>query len=283
MGREVKLFRWLVLFACIAPFFPACAQGYLGGSAPSQAVVYIETQKGSSVYCASGFVIHSSGLVATCYHVVEQMDLIRVRLPTGRWYSARVVGSDGINDLAVLKIAATGVPALKVNWRSPVSYGQAVTAYGYPLCSSLGSELVMTPGQVTAKRGTGEGAIYQLKLDAMPGNSGGPLLNAAGEVIGILFIAVDPVKVLLLTGWLPRDPISFAVPAVRLEEVVPGVERYDVFAPAQPAPSTRPTSVPAPAQPEPEQGRSLLWDALAIVGLVFVAIAIYSLLTEGGT
>lgn len=266
----------LMLILCSA--IPGSAQSMQSHEGASASIVYVEVTRGQDTYCASGFVFHRSGLIATCYHVVELADGVRVRSASGTWYTAKVVGTDGINDLAVLQIDSTRLPPLKLGLAAHLSYGQDVIAYGYPLCGSwLGQDVVATRGEITAVRGTGEGQAYQLRLDAMPGNSGGPLLNDAGEVIGVLFLAVNPVKVFLLTGWLPAEPISFAVPVWRLEEITPGPARLDVFS-RNASSSAYPTvgsgvtgapasSVVAPAG-QPSKFWHYFWPTLGVLWLI---------------
>ena len=99
----------------------------------------------------SGFVIHSSGLIATCYHVVAQAESIRVHLPDGRTYSAQLVGADGVRDIAAIRIPASGLVPLRVGDPTKVNYGDKVYTFGYPL-PILGADLIMTSGTVTGWR-----------------------------------------------------------------------------------------------------------------------------------
>jgi len=263
----------VILAVCLVVAVLAESSQSDGGVVAS--LVYVEVTRGQDTHCASGFVFHRSGLIATCYHVVELADSVRVRSASGTWYTAKVVGTDGINDLAVLQVDSTRLPPLRLGLAAHLSYGQDVIAYGYPLCGSwLGQDVVATRGEITAVRGTGEGQAYQLRLDAMPGNSGGPLLNDAGEVIGVLFLAVNPVKVFLLTGWLPAEPISLAVPVWRLEEITPGPARLDVFS-RNASSSAYPTgvtgapasSVVAPAR-QPSKFWHYFWPTLGVLWLI---------------
>jgi serine protease Do len=134
----------------------------------------------------SGFVIDSAGLVVTAQHVISNGGRIVVSLQNGQEYTARVVGSDDLTDLALLRVEARA-PLPSVPWGSSgaMRVGQWVLAAGNPF--GLGG--TVTAGIVSARgRNIGAGPYDDfLQTDAPinPGNSGGPLFNMAGEVIGI--------------------------------------------------------------------------------------------------
>lgn len=176
----------------------------------------------------SGFIIHRSGLVATCYHVIAQTKGVWVRLPNGLIYQATIVGTDGIHDLAVLKISAPNLTPLRIDPHPSVSYGSEVWAYGFPL-SDLGADLVVTRGEITAFRTYKHSRIFQLDMQVNPGSSGGPLIDSNGRVVGVVFSRLDPWIYYILTGTLATGTISFAMPISYLYEIIPGLERYEVF------------------------------------------------------
>ena len=133
----------------------------------------------------SGVIVDPTGYVLTNNHVVDRGSKITVKLHDGREISASVVGKDAATDLAVLKINASNLHALRLGASSKVEVGDWVLAFGSP----FGLEKTMTAGIVSAKgRVIGAGAYDDfLQTDAAinPGNSGGPLVNLAGEVVGI--------------------------------------------------------------------------------------------------
>ena len=136
----------------------------------------------------SGFVIRPDGYVVTNWHVVEGADNVKVHLPNGRSYAAEMVGRDAGTDLAVLKIDAIGLPAAKMADEQP-SVGDWVMAVGNALALKGGP--TVTLGIVSGldrSIQTARGVFYDLiQTDAAVnvGNSGGPLVNMNGEVVGV--------------------------------------------------------------------------------------------------
>ena len=131
----------------------------------------------------SGFILTADGFVMTNAHVVEGADEVIVTLTDKREFKARIVGADKRTDVAVVKIDATGLPAVKVGDVNRLRVGEWVMAIGSP----FGLENTVTAGIVSAKqRDTGDYLPFiQTDVAINPGNSGGPLINMRGEVIGI--------------------------------------------------------------------------------------------------
>ena len=137
----------------------------------------------------SGFVVSQDGYIVTNAHVVENAEEITVRFPDKRELKAKVVGADTRSDVAVIKVEATGLPVVKIGDTSKLRVGEWVVAIGSP----FGFQNTVTAGIVSAK--SRENLSGDPNLDAIPfiqtdvavnpGNSGGPLLNMRGEVIGI--------------------------------------------------------------------------------------------------
>ena len=131
----------------------------------------------------SGFILTADGFVMTNAHVVDGADEVIVTLPDKREFKAKIVGTDKRTDVAVVKIEATGLPAVKVGDVSRLRVGEWVMAIGSP----FGLENTVTAGIVSAKqRDTGDYLPFiQTDVAINPGNSGGPLINMRGEVVGI--------------------------------------------------------------------------------------------------
>jgi putative serine protease PepD len=158
-------------------------------------VVSIATESRTGGGTGSGFIIDSGGMILTNNHVVDEVALnggvIRVTLNNGQNYEGTIVGRDAPYDLAVIKIAATNLPALQFGDSDKVAVGDPVIAIGSP----LGLSGTVTLGIISAKNravtaGTGgseSSFINALQTDAAinPGNSGGPLVDATGAVIGV--------------------------------------------------------------------------------------------------
>ena len=131
----------------------------------------------------SGFILSADGYVMTNAHVVDGADELLVTLTDKREFKAKVIGLDKRTDVAVVKIEATGLPAVKLGDVNRLKVGEWVMAIGSP----FGLENSVTAGIVSAKaRDTGDYLPFiQTDVAINPGNSGGPLINMRGEVVGI--------------------------------------------------------------------------------------------------
>jgi serine protease Do len=131
----------------------------------------------------SGFVISADGFVLTNAHVVEGADEVYVTLTDKREYKAKIIGSDKRSDVALVKIEGSNLPRLVFGDSNKVRVGEWVIAIGSP----FGLENTVTAGIISAKaRDTGDYLpLIQTDVAVNPGNSGGPLINMRGEVIGI--------------------------------------------------------------------------------------------------
>jgi len=159
----------------------------------------------------SGFIISADGYVMTNHHVVDGSEQITVTLADKREYSAKLIGSDQRTDVALLKIEAAGLPATRIGDPNKLRVGEWVIAIGSP----FGLESTVTAGIVSAKaRETGEFLPFiQTDVAVNPGNSGGPLINMRGEVVGINS------QIFTTSGAFAG--ISFAIPideAMRVQE-----------------------------------------------------------------
>ncbi len=131
----------------------------------------------------SGFIIGSDGLIMTNHHVVDGADELIVTLADKREFKGKLVGSDQRTDVAVVKIEAAGLNAVRIGDVNRLRVGEWVMAIGSP----FGLDNTVTAGIVSAKqRDTGDYLPFiQTDVAINPGNSGGPLLNMRGEVVGI--------------------------------------------------------------------------------------------------
>jgi serine protease Do len=131
----------------------------------------------------SGFIISADGYVLTNHHVVDGADDIFVTMTDRREFKGKLIGSDRRTDVALVKIDATGLPTVKIGDPNKTKVGEWCIAIGSP----FGLDNTVTAGIVSAKaRETGEYLPFiQTDVAVNPGNSGGPLINVRGEVIGI--------------------------------------------------------------------------------------------------
>ncbi len=137
----------------------------------------------------SGFVVSSDGLILTNAHVVDGSDQVKVTLKDGRTLEGKVMGSDSLTDVAVIKINAENLPAVTFGDSEQLQPGEWAIAIGNPLGldNTVTTGIVSATGRSSAQVGVADKRVSFIQTDAAinPGNSGGPLLNAQGEVIGM--------------------------------------------------------------------------------------------------
>lgn len=159
------------------------------------------------VQLGSGVIVSQEGHILTNHHVVADMDKIEVQLTDGRVVPAQLIGSDGQTDIAVLKISADKIEPLRLGDSDDVRVGQMVFAVGNP----FGLQETVTQGIISAKgrRAMADSGVEFLQTDAAvnQGNSGGPLINLKGEIIGINSAIFSTTQE---GTWLG---ISFAIPS----------------------------------------------------------------------
>ena len=159
----------------------------------------------------SGFIIDPEGTIVTNAHVVEGANSVQVRLFDGRRFLAKVLGKDNRVDLAVLKIdGASGLPVLPLGDSNRIRVGEFVLAFGHPfgLEHSVSFGIVSRRGASLTVAAPGFDFI-QTDAAINPGNSGGPLVNMAGEVVGINSMAAR------------NGSIGFAIPSSLVKTLVP--------------------------------------------------------------
>jgi len=169
----------------------------------------------------SGFIVRADGVIITNAHVVNGASSIVVALRDGKTYAAKLIGQDEINDIAVLKIDAQGLPLAPLGDSGDLLIGETAIAIGNPYGFLLGnSEPSVTTGVISGTgrnlvaRSEGSGVyVDMIQTDAAinPGNSGGPLVNALGEVIGVNSSIYSP------TGG--SVGLGFAIPINRVKRV----------------------------------------------------------------
>ena len=137
----------------------------------------------------SGFVVSSDGLILTNAHVVDGSDRVSITLKDGRSFEGKVMGTDRLTDVAVIKIEAKDLPAVTFADSEKLQPGEWAIAIGNPLGldNTVTTGIVSATGRSSSQVGVADKRVSFIQTDAAinPGNSGGPLLNAKGEVIGI--------------------------------------------------------------------------------------------------
>lgn len=198
------------------------AKSVVAVSSTVQTNYYGQTRQGTST--GSGFIISDDGYVVTNHHVVEGATDVTVTLSTGDEYTAKVIGSDSLNDVALLKVEATGLPAVKLGSSDKLAIGDMVCAIGNPLGSLTAT---LTVGYVSGKDRqvtTDNSTINMIQTDAAinSGNSGGPLFNMYGEVVGITSAKYSGTT----SSGASIEGISFAIPIDDVMSIIDDLQEY---------------------------------------------------------
>jgi S1-C subfamily serine protease len=172
----------------------------------------------------TGFFITVDGYLLTNFHVVDKANhiVIKVKQET---YEAKVITIDAVNDVALLKVSGK-FNALPIASSRTVRLGDSIFTIGYPNPEIQGVEAKLTKGEINSLTGIQDDPRhFQISVPVQPGNSGGPLVNQVGNVVGIVAARLDDLKALKSTGSLPQN-VNYAVKssfAVAFLETIPEV------------------------------------------------------------
>ena len=193
----------------------------------------------------TGFVYDASGLVATNAHVVENRRQVTVVL-NGEEYRGTVLNKNEDADLAVVQVSSDGdFTAVSLGSAGRVALGEDVMALGFPLSSQLGDDLTVTRGIISARRQFEGYEFFQTDAALNPGNSGGPLLNRDGDVIGVITF-----------GIAEAEGLAFALSVDELSSRLEALARVPPTATPRPTSTPRPTATPRPTStPRPTATR----------------------------
>jgi S1-C subfamily serine protease len=167
----------------------------------------------ADTFTGSGVVIGTRGEILTNAHVVEGCKKITVQMFSQNSQAAVLVARDQQNDLAVVRV--NNPPPLVAAFRegTPLRAGDTVVALGFPLSGLLATTANLTVGNVSALAGLGDDTRYfQISAPVQPGNSGGPLLDASGHLVGIVTSKLNAAGVARVTGDIPQN-VNFAIKA----------------------------------------------------------------------
>jgi hypothetical protein len=188
----------------------------------------------------SGFLV-GPGLVLTNHHVVAGCARLQVRNDRKQQATARVVADDPRRDLALLSVPPGAGTPLVFRDGPVVERGEGVVTYGFPLSGLLGSGPTLTTGDVSALSGIHDNPLHlQISAPVQPGNSGGPLLDRNGHVIGVVVSKLNALRVARLTGGDVPQNVNFAIKGT---EALAFLEEHD--AKPQLAPSNGPELRPS--------------------------------------
>jgi len=171
----------------------------------------------------TAFVVARNGYLLTCNHVVKDIAKVEVALG-GKTYEASVLGRDEKGDLALMRIEADGLTSLPFADSNTVEVGEEVRAFGFPLSSILGDSVKVTRGTISGIDTKDALKVFQIDAAVNPGNSGGPLINGKGEVVGVVNAKLANVQVSNVGFCVP---VNHAVPLLRdanVEFAVKGAE-----------------------------------------------------------
>jgi Do/DeqQ family serine protease len=156
---------------------------FFGSQFPNQPSERVERGTGS------GFIINSDGHILTNAHVVDGADRVNVTLKDGRSFEGKVMGTDPVTDVAVIKIESNNLPAVSLGNSEQLRPGEWAIAIGNPLGldNTVTTGIISATGRSSSQVGVPDKRVEFIQTDAAinPGNSGGPLLNASGQVIGM--------------------------------------------------------------------------------------------------
>jgi S1-C subfamily serine protease len=169
----------------------------------------------------TGFFVTEDGHLITNFHVVSGATSWMVKTRQGK-FPARVVKSDEKNDLALLKVIGT-FPALPVGNSKEAKLGDPVFTIGFPNLDVQGVEPKLTRGDINSMAGIKDDPRhFQISVPVQPGNSGGPLVDAGGNVVGVVTMRLGDWRTLKLTGALPQN-VNYAVKSSHVRELLDAV------------------------------------------------------------
>lgn len=219
--------------------------------------VFIETTKG----VGSGMIIDANGYILTNAHVVWDASAAKVKLSDGRSFSAEVIGRDEIIDLAILKIVGNDFPKVTFGDSDNVTQGEDVFTLGYPF--GLEGDVSFKEGTISRRISDGDATYLETSAEIHPGNSGGPLVNKYGEVVGVNTASYGQ----SIKGVTVGETIKLAIPINVAKDLIPELKsgRKIVIDHTQyepPAPSENVPAVPSQSQILQDQANRALLDAL---------------------
>ena len=159
----------------------------------------------------TGFFVSSDGYIVTNHHVIKGANKITVTTPSGESFEAKVVSTSTSTDLALLRIPYQTKNYLTFANPGSTDIGHQVFTLGYPVSDILGKEVKYTDGAISSLSGIeGDATFFQISVPIQPGNSGGPLVNADGDVVGVVTATAAVEEFYKSVGAMPQN-VNWAV------------------------------------------------------------------------
>jgi S1-C subfamily serine protease len=183
-----------------------CVREHPPRSAPAPET---QTTTEAQTFSGTAFFVAPNILVTNNHVVKECRSGIQVRYPDRRWYTATMSGQDETNDLALLHTDMENLSVASFRLQSRV--GESVAVFGFPYAGLLSSRGNFTMGIIAALSGMNDDSRFiQISAQVQPGNSGGPLLDMSGSVIGVVSSQLNAIKMMQVGGNVPQD-VNFAI------------------------------------------------------------------------
>jgi serine protease Do len=203
VNRDLAIAR---LAAAMAPPAPRMA-----GPASAQVPLVEPNRRAQRVSTGTGFLI-ADARVMTNQHVIDGCNRIILHTPSGQWLAAAPPARADVQlDLAILNVPGLVGPTLAFREAPNLRRGESVVAYGFPLAGLLSSEPKLTRGEVNGLRGLRDNPNqFQISAAVQPGNSGGPLLDMQGHLVGVIVSKLNAQRLVQSTGDIAQN-VNFAV------------------------------------------------------------------------
>jgi S1-C subfamily serine protease len=177
----------------------------------------------------SGFFVTRDGYLLTNFHVVKDAEKIKVEYKR-QVFEAKVIVTDTFDDLAVLKVDGSTFPALAISAKDTVDLGQQVFTIGFPNIEVQGTDPKYTDGRISSLNGMQDDQTeYQISVPVQPGNSGGPLCDANGQVVGVVVARLNDMAVMKMSGAVPQN-VNYAVKAQPARQLLRSIKGLDLIA-----------------------------------------------------
>lgn len=198
--------------------------GKLIGGASERDVMAKLPQSQDMSGAGTGFFVSEDGYLVTNFHVVEDAKQVKVKTPSGV-FDAAIIKKDRQKDLALLKVGGH-FHALVIAEDESVPLGAAAFTIGFPNFQVQGLEPKYTDGKISSLSGLHDDpSRYQISVPVQPGNSGGPLMDRNGRVIGVIVSRLNDIRMLEVSGQLPQN-VNYAIKASVLRDFLTGVSGF---------------------------------------------------------